>query len=78
MFILLFLIHILCVLQIQALQEQIQHLSEQNRTQAEELELWKLSEEIVGNNSPSIVLKEFELYLPCSTRKLHTQSQMTR
>ncbi|XP_058653429.1 centromere protein F isoform X2 [Onychostoma macrolepis] len=64
--------------QIQALQEQIQHLSEQNRTQAEELELWKLSEETVGNSSPSIVLKEFELYLPCSPRKLHTQSQMTR
>ncbi|XP_059372174.1 centromere protein F isoform X1 [Carassius carassius] len=64
--------------EIQALQEQIQHLSEQNRTQAEELELWKLSEETVGNSSPSIVLKEFELYLPCSPRKLHTQSQITR
>ncbi|XP_016431752.1 centromere protein F isoform X2 [Sinocyclocheilus rhinocerous] len=64
--------------QIQALQEQIQHLSEQNRTQAVELELWKLSEETVGNNSPSIVLKEFELYLPCSPRKLHTKSQMPR
>ncbi|XP_016305703.1 centromere protein F-like isoform X2 [Sinocyclocheilus anshuiensis] len=64
--------------QIQALQEQIQHLSEQNRKQAEELELWKFSEETVGNNSPSIVLKEFELYLPCSPRKMHTQSQMTR
>ncbi len=78
MFILFILINNICVLQIQALQEQIQHLSEQNRTQAEELELWKLSEETVGNNSPSIVLKEFELYLPCSPRKLHTQSQMTR
>ncbi|XP_016381082.1 centromere protein F-like [Sinocyclocheilus rhinocerous] len=78
MLILFFLILILCVLQIQALQEQIQHLSEQNRKQAEELELWKFSEETVGNNSPSIVLKEFELYLPCSPRKLHTQSQMTR
>ncbi|XP_043113196.1 centromere protein F [Puntigrus tetrazona] len=64
--------------QIQALQEQIQHLSEQNRMQAEELELWKLSEETLGNNSPSIVLKEFELYLPCTPRKLCTQSQMTR
>ncbi|XP_059377938.1 centromere protein F-like [Carassius carassius] len=64
--------------QIQALQEQIQHLSEENRTQAEELELWKFSEETVGNNSPSVVLKEFELYLPCSPRKLHTQSQITR
>uniref|UniRef100_A0A8C1JUQ1 Centromere protein F-like n=1 Tax=Cyprinus carpio TaxID=7962 RepID=A0A8C1JUQ1_CYPCA len=64
--------------QIQALQEQIQHLSEQNRTQAEELELWKFSEVTVGNNSPSVVLKEFELYLPCSPRKLHTQSQITR
>ncbi|XP_018936784.2 centromere protein F isoform X1 [Cyprinus carpio] len=64
--------------QIQALQEQIQHLSEQNKTQAEELELWKLSEETVGNNSPSIVLKEFELFLPCSPRKLQTQSQMAR
>ncbi|XP_039504714.1 centromere protein F isoform X2 [Pimephales promelas] len=66
--------------QIQALQDQIQHLSEQNRTQAEELELWKLStmEEIVGNHSPSIVLKEFELFLPCSPSKLQTQSQTTR
>ncbi|RXN29258.1 centromere F-like isoform X1 [Labeo rohita] len=64
--------------QIQALQEQIQHLSEQNRTQAEELELWKISEETVGSKSPSIVLKEFELYLPCSPGKLHTQSRMTR
>ncbi|XP_052471438.1 centromere protein F isoform X2 [Carassius gibelio] len=64
--------------QIQALQEQIQHLSEENRTQAEELELWKFSEETVGNKSPSVVLKEFELYLPCSPRKLHTQSQITR
>ncbi|XP_056106388.1 centromere protein F [Rhinichthys klamathensis goyatoka] len=65
--------------QIQALQDQIQHLSEQNRTQAEELELWKLStmEEIVGNNSPSIVLKEFELFLPCSPSKLQTQSRTT-
>lgn len=66
--------------QIQALQDQIQHLSEKNRTQAEELELWKLStmEEIVGNNSPSIVLKEFELFLPCCPSKLHTQSQTPR
>ncbi|XP_051774258.1 centromere protein F isoform X2 [Ctenopharyngodon idella] len=66
--------------QIQTLQDQIQHLSEQNRTQAEELDLWKLStmEETVGNNSPSIVLKEFELFLPCSPSKLHTQSQTTR
>ncbi|KAL1261690.1 hypothetical protein QQF64_006955 [Cirrhinus molitorella] len=64
--------------QIQALQEQIQHLSEQNRTQAEELDLWKISEETVGSDSPSIVLKEFELYLPCSPSKLHTQSRMTR
>ncbi|XP_077103526.1 uncharacterized protein LOC143756745 isoform X3 [Siphateles boraxobius] len=66
--------------QIQVLQDQIQHLSEQNRTQAEELEIWKLStmEEIVGNNSPSIVLKEFELFLPCSPSKLQTQSQTTR
>ncbi|XDV37668.1 hypothetical protein PO909_007233 [Leuciscus waleckii] len=65
--------------QIQALQDQIQHLSEQNRTQAEELDLWKLStmEDIVGNNSPSIVLKEFELFLPCSPSKLQTQSQTT-
>ncbi|XP_067240640.1 centromere protein F isoform X1 [Chanodichthys erythropterus] len=66
--------------QIQKLQNQIQHLSEQNRTQAEELDLWKLStmEETVGNNSPSVVLKEFELFLPCSPRKLHMQSQTTR
>lgn len=63
--------------QIQTLQDQIRDLSEQNRTQAEQLELWKLStmEETVGNNSPSIVLKEFELFLPCSPSKLHTQSQ---
>ncbi|XP_067313124.1 centromere protein F isoform X2 [Pseudorasbora parva] len=66
--------------QIQALQDQIQALSEQNRTQAEELDLWKLStmEEIVGNNSPSIVLKEFELFLPCCQSKQHTQSRKTR
>ncbi|KAK7140982.1 hypothetical protein R3I93_015203 [Phoxinus phoxinus] len=66
--------------QIQALQDQIQQLSEQNRTQAEELDLWKLStmEEIVGNNAPSIVLKEFELFFPCSHSKLQTRSQRTR
>ncbi|XP_073676653.1 uncharacterized protein [Garra rufa] len=64
--------------QIQALQEQIQHLSDQNKTLAEELELWKISEETVGSDSPSIVLKEFELYLPCSPRKLHTLSRMAR
>lgn len=63
--------------QIQKLQDQILDLFEQNRTQAEQLELWKLStvEETAGNNSPSIVLKEFELFLPCGPSKLHTQSQ---
>ncbi|XP_056327752.1 centromere protein F isoform X2 [Danio aesculapii] len=63
--------------QIQTLQDKIRDLSEQNRTQAEQLELWKLStvEETAGNNSPSIVLKEFELFLPCGSSKLHTQFQ---
>ncbi|XP_051514170.1 golgin subfamily A member 4-like isoform X2 [Myxocyprinus asiaticus] len=66
--------------QIQALQAQIQHLSEQNRTQAEKLELWKVSAmgETTAINSPTIMLKEFEIFLPCRLTKLHTQSQQTR
>ncbi|XP_051505760.1 centromere protein F-like isoform X2 [Myxocyprinus asiaticus] len=66
--------------QIQALQAQIKHLSEQNKTQAEELELWNNSAmgETVGSNSSTIVLKEFEIFLPCRPTELHMQSQQTR
>ncbi|XP_051945317.1 trichohyalin-like isoform X3 [Xyrauchen texanus] len=63
--------------QIQALQAQIQHLSEQNRTQAEKLELWKISAmgETAGSNSPTIMLKEFDIFLPCRLTKLDTQTR---
>nr|XP_055033514.1 centromere protein F isoform X1 [Misgurnus anguillicaudatus] len=61
--------------QIQALKDQIQNLSEQNRTQAEELELWKISAmgEAENDSSPSITLREFEIFLPCKSTKLRAQ-----
>ncbi|XP_056625653.1 centromere protein F isoform X2 [Triplophysa dalaica] len=65
--------------QIQTLQEQIQNLSEQNRTQAEELNLWKISAmgATVDSSSPSITLREFEIFLPCNSIKPCTQQKRT-
>lgn len=61
--------------QIQALKDQIQNLSEQNRTLAEELELWKISAmgEAENDSSPSITMREFEIFLPCKSTKLRAQ-----
>ncbi|XP_052005174.1 centromere protein F-like [Xyrauchen texanus] len=66
--------------QIQALQAQIQHLSEQNKKQAEELEFWNNSVmgKTVGSNSSTVVLKDFEIFLPCRPTELQMQSQQTR
>lgn len=65
--------------QIQTLQDQLQNLSEQNRTQAEELNLWKISSmgETEDSSSPSITLREFEIFLPCNSIKPCTQQTRT-
>ncbi|KAI7801238.1 centromere protein F [Triplophysa rosa] len=64
---------------IQTLQDQIQNLSEQNRTHAEELNLWKISAmgETADSSSPSITLREFQIFLPCNSIKPCTQQTRT-
>ncbi|XP_017545326.1 centromere protein F isoform X2 [Pygocentrus nattereri] len=70
--------------QVQALQSQLQLLTEQNREQAEELQLWRLSASSLGesmddhgNGSPIMLVREDQLVLPCSPTGLHMYSQQS-
>ncbi|XP_053486851.1 centromere protein F isoform X2 [Ictalurus furcatus] len=67
--------------QLQALRSELQLLSEKNRHQAEELQLWRLSamtpEETLDqecNRSPIVVVREERLVLSCSPTMLHSQN----
>ncbi|XP_026991402.2 centromere protein F isoform X2 [Tachysurus fulvidraco] len=74
--------------QLQALQSELQLLSEKNRDQAEELQLWRLSastpEETLdqkSNSRPIVLVREEQLVLSCSSSALqrHTkQSSMVQ
>ncbi|KAL7885733.1 hypothetical protein AOLI_G00060280 [Acnodon oligacanthus] len=70
--------------QVQTLQSQIQLLTEQNRDQAEELQLWRLSAlspgetmDDHGNGSPIMLVHEDQLVLSCSPTGLHMYSQQS-
>lgn len=71
--------------QLQALRSELQLLSEKNRHQAEELQLWRLSamtpEETLDqecNRSPIVVMREERLVLSCSPTMLHSQNIQSR
>lgn len=71
--------------QLQALQSELQLLSEKNRVQAEELQLWRLSaltpEETLdqeSNGSPIVVVREEQLVLSCSPTALHSYTKQSR
>ncbi|KAI4893697.1 hypothetical protein NFI96_000597 [Prochilodus magdalenae] len=71
--------------QVHALQTQFQLLSKQNREQAEELKLWRLSAsspgEIMddhGSDSPIVLVREDQLVLSCSPTDLHLYKQQSR
>ncbi|TSY55757.1 Centromere protein F [Bagarius yarrelli] len=66
--------------QLQALQSELHFLSEKNKDQAEELQLWRLSaltpEETPNeesNSSPIVVVHEEQLVLSCSSTALHSR-----
>ncbi|XP_058252964.1 centromere protein F isoform X1 [Hemibagrus wyckioides] len=70
--------------QLQALQSELQLLSEKNRDQAEELQLWRLSaltpEETLdqeSNSSPIVVVREEQLVLSCSPTALHSYTKQS-
>ncbi|KAK3535781.1 hypothetical protein QTP70_021090 [Hemibagrus guttatus] len=67
---------------LQALQSELQLLSEKNRDQAEELQLWRLSaltaEETLdqeSNSSPIVVVREEQLVLSCSPAVLYSHTK---
>lgn len=71
--------------QLQALKSELQLLSEKNRDQAEELQLWRLSamnpEETldqISNSSPIVVVREEQLVLSCSPTALHSHTKQSR
>lgn len=70
---------------LQALQSELQLLSEKNKDQAEELQLWRLSamtsEETLdqeSNSSPIVVMREEQLVLSCSPTVLHSHTKQSR
>ncbi|KAL6480363.1 hypothetical protein MHYP_G00113960 [Metynnis hypsauchen] len=71
--------------QVRVLQSQLQLLTEQNREQAEELQLWRHSASSPGetmddhgNGSPIILVREDQLVLSCSPAGLHMYNQQSR
>ncbi|XP_062856467.1 centromere protein F isoform X2 [Trichomycterus rosablanca] len=70
---------------LQDLKTQLQILAEENRQQAEELELWRISAMSPGetmdqqsNNKPIVLVQEGQLVLSCSPTVLHTNSRQSR
>ncbi|XP_053361917.1 centromere protein F [Clarias gariepinus] len=70
--------------QLQAMQSELQLLSEKNRNQADELQLWRLSamtpEETLdqdGNSNPIVIVREEQLVLSCDPTVLYSHTKQS-
>ncbi|KAI5620637.1 centromere protein F-like isoform X1, partial [Silurus asotus] len=71
--------------QLQVLQSELRHLSEKNRDQAEQLQLWRLSAmasedslDQENSGSPIVVVREEQLVLSCDSTTLHSHMKLSR